>query len=121
MVKGLPRVHRVVAAVDCGVVVNPDGVAAQVEGAVVYGLSAALIEELQIKNGAIAQSNFHDYPVLRMNEMPRIEVHLLPVGDRPSGAGEPGVPPTAPAIANALFALTGKPVRSLPMADLKFT
>jgi isoquinoline 1-oxidoreductase beta subunit len=118
---GAVKVHRIVAAFDCGLVVNPMGVEAQLQSAIVYGLSAALMGKITLKDGQVQQSNFHDYPVLRMNEMPRIEVHLLPVGDRPSGAGEPGVPPTAPAIANALFALTGKPVRSLPMADLKFT
>ena len=112
---GNVRVHRVVAAVDCGTVVNPDGVRAQMEGAIVFGLSAALKGQITIQDGAVQQSNFHDYPVLRLEEAPVIEVHLVPSTERPSGMGEPGVPPIAPAVANALFAATGKRVRKLPL------
>jgi isoquinoline 1-oxidoreductase beta subunit len=111
---GSPRVHRVVAAVDCGVVINPDGARSQTEGGIGYGLAAALYGAITIANGAVMQKNFDGYRVLRMNEMPEIEVHLLESDEAPSGLGEPGVPPIAPAVANALFALTGKRHRSLP-------
>ncbi len=120
MVKGMPRVHRVVAAVDCGVVVNPDGVAAQVEGAVVYGLSAALKGSITIANGAAVQGNFDSFEVLRIDEMPTIEVHLVPSQEPPTGTGEPALPPIAPALANAIFALVGKRVRRLPMRRSDF-
>jgi isoquinoline 1-oxidoreductase subunit beta len=109
------RVHRVVAAVDCGTVVNPDIVAAQVESAIVYGLTAALHGEITIDRGRVAQSNFHDYPLLRMREMPVVEVHIVPSTEAPTGIGEPGTPPIAPAVANAVFTLTGTRLRSLPM------
>jgi isoquinoline 1-oxidoreductase beta subunit len=113
---GRPRVHRVVCAIDCGTVVHPDGVRAQMESGVVYGLSAALHGAITIKGGAVEQTNFDSYPVLRMNEMPAVEVHLVPSTEAPSGAGEPAVPPIAPAVANAVFALTGRPVRRLPIS-----
>jgi isoquinoline 1-oxidoreductase beta subunit len=113
------RVHRVVAAYDCGLAVNPMTVEAQVQSAIAFALSAALHGKITLKDGRVEQSNFHDYPVLRLNEMPRVEVHLVPGGDKPTGVGEPGVPPLAPAVANAVFALTGKRVRSLPLADQK--
>ncbi len=112
---GKPRVHRVVCAVDCGIAVNPWGIEAQVEGSVVYGLSAALHGEITVDRGRVQQSNFHDYPVLRMNEMPKVEVYIVESGEAPTGIGEPGVPPIAPAVTNALFALTGKRVRKLPI------
>jgi CO/xanthine dehydrogenase Mo-binding subunit len=111
---GTPRVHRIVTAIDCGTPVNPDGIAAQVEGSVVYGLSAALKEAITIKGGAVEQSNFHDFELLRLDEMPVVEVHVIPSTEAPSGTGEPGLPPTAPAVANAIFALTGKRLRRLP-------
>ena len=117
LVDGKVRVHKVVAAFDCGLVVNPMTVEAQVQSAVAFGLSAALRGRITFKDGQVQQSNFHDYPVLRMNEMPLVEVHLVPGGDRPTGVGEPGTPPVAPAVANALFALTGKRVRKLPLMD----
>jgi len=113
--KGKVRVHRVVCAVDCGTVVNPDTVEAQVEGAVVYGLSAALRGEITLKDGAVVQGNFDDYEPLRMDEMPAVEVHLVPSGEAPGGIGEPGLPPIAPAVVNALAVLTGRRVRSLPI------
>ncbi len=110
------RVHRVVCAIDCGMVVNPDTIAAQIEGGIVYGLSAALKGKVTIEKGGVKQSNFHDYQVLRMSEMPVVEVYLVPSGDLPGGVGEPGTPPIAPAVANAVFAATGKRVRTLPIA-----
>jgi isoquinoline 1-oxidoreductase subunit beta len=113
---GKPRVHRVVSAIDCGFAVNPMTVEAQVQSAIVFGLSAALYGAISFKDGRVEQSNFHDYPVLRMNEMPRVEVHIVPTRERPTGVGEPGTPPIAPALANALFALTGKRIRRLPIA-----
>ncbi|HEY3277655.1 MAG TPA: xanthine dehydrogenase family protein molybdopterin-binding subunit [Syntrophorhabdaceae bacterium] len=118
---GTPRVHRVVCAIDCGRAVNPLTIEAQLESAVVFGLSAALHGAITFKNGRVEQSNFHDYPVLRMNEMPVVEVHIVPSTENPSGVGEPGTPPIAPAVANAIFAATGKRVRRLPIAaiDLK--
>jgi isoquinoline 1-oxidoreductase subunit beta len=118
---GKVRVHRVVCAVDCGRFVNPDTIAAQMEGGIVYGLSAALYGAITFKNGRVEQRNFNDYPVLRMNEMPEVEVHIMPSQEEPSGIGEPGVPPIAAAVGNAVFALTGKRIRRLPIRaeDLK--
>jgi isoquinoline 1-oxidoreductase beta subunit len=111
---GRVRVHRVVCAVDCGICVNPAGVRAQMEGAVAFGLSAALHGELTLKGGRVQQSNFHDYPLLRLNEMPEVEVHIVSSDEKAGGIGEPGVPPVAPAVANAVFAATGKRQRRLP-------
>lgn len=113
--EGRIKLHKVVCAVDCGQVINPDIVTAQVESAVVFGLTAALYGDIRIEDGAVKQSNFHDYPMLRMNEMPEIEVHILPVDRAPAGIGEPGVPPAAPALANAIFAATGQRLRNLPL------
>ena len=112
---GRIRVHRVVCAIDCGPVINPDGVEAQMQSGIVYGLSAALYGEITLRDGRVEQSNFHDYPVLRLDEMPRIEVRIVRSNDKMGGAGEPGTPPIAPAVANALFALTGKRLRRLPL------
>jgi isoquinoline 1-oxidoreductase subunit beta len=112
--KGEARVHRVVCAIDCGPTVNPETIRAQMEGAIVYGLSAALHGEITFEKGRVRQSNFHDYPVLRMNEMPKVEVHIVESKDSMGGVGEPGTPPIAPAVANAIFAATGKRIRSLP-------
>ena len=109
------RVHKVVCAVDCGRVVNPDTIAAQMESAVAFGLSAALYGQITFKNGRVEQSNFHDYPILRMNEMPIVEVHIMKSEEPPGGVGEPGVPPVAPAVANALYAASGVRMRTLPM------
>jgi len=113
--EGKVRVHRVVAAVDCGTALNPDSVEHQVEGSVVYGLSAALRGEITVAGGAVVQGNFDDYEPLRMHEMPAVEVHLLPSRAPPGGVGEPGLPPLAPAVANALHAVTGARVRRLPI------
>jgi isoquinoline 1-oxidoreductase beta subunit len=109
------RVHRVVCAIDCGTAVNPAGVVAQMEGGVVFGLSAALYSEITLRAGRVQQSNFHDYPPLRLHEAPVVEVHIVPSTEPPSGVGEPGVPPIAPAVANAVFAATGKRLRRLPL------
>jgi isoquinoline 1-oxidoreductase subunit beta len=111
---GAPRVHRVVAAVDCGMTVNPTIIERQIEGAIAYGLTAALYGKITLKDGRVEQSNFHDYPILRSNEMPKVEVHIVASTEKPGGIGEPGTPPIAPAVANALFAATGKRLRSLP-------
>jgi len=108
------RVHRVTAALDCGTCVNPEGARAQIEGAVGFGLSAALYGEITLKGGRVQQSNFHDYDMLRIDAMPAVEVHLVPSGEKPGGVGEPGVPPVAPAVANAVFAATEKRLRRLP-------
>ncbi len=113
--QGEPRVHRVVCAVDCGVVVNPDIVTMQMESGIAYGLSAALYGEITLKDGQVEQGNFDRYRVLRINEMPKVEVYMVPSAEPPTGVGEPGTPPIAPAVANALFALTGKRVRRLPI------
>jgi isoquinoline 1-oxidoreductase beta subunit len=111
---GKVRVHRVVAAVDCGLVINPDGVQQQIESAIVYGLSAALHGSITLENGQVLQSNFHDYAPLRYSEMPQVEVHIVESSETPTGIGEPGTPPIAPAVANAVFALTGKRLRRMP-------
>lgn len=113
---GQLQVHRIVCAVDCGVVVNPDIVTAQIEGGVIYGLAAALDGEITIEKGRVVQSNFHDYRVLRLADAPKIEVHIVPSDEAPTGVGEPGTPPVAPAVTNAIFAATGKRIRSLPIS-----
>jgi len=112
---GKIRVHRVVCAVDCGICINPAGVKAQMESAIVFGLSAALYGEVTLKDGRVEQGNFNDYPVLRMNEMPKIEVYIVNSDEKSGGAGEPGTPPIAPAVANAVFAATGKRLTRLPL------
>ncbi len=113
--KDAPRVHRVVVAVDCGTVVNPGIVAQQMEGGVIFGLTAALYGRIDVTDGVVQQKSFPDYPLLRLAECPAIETHIVPSTLPPTGAGEPGTPPIAPAVANAVFALTGKRLRSLPL------
>jgi len=113
--EGTVQVHRVVCAVDCGRVINPATVEAQMQGAIVYGLTAALKGGITIDRGRVQQSNFSDYDLWRMNEMPHVEVHIVPSEESPTGCGEPGVPPVAPAVCNAIFAATGKRIRSLPV------
>ncbi|ACY16450.1 xanthine dehydrogenase family protein molybdopterin-binding subunit [Haliangium ochraceum] len=113
---GMPKVERVVCAVDCGVAINPDNVRAQVEGGLGYGLGAALYNEITLEGGRVVQSNFDQYRPLRIQDMPTVEVHIVPSGNAPSGIGEPGLPPIAPAVANAYFRLTGKRITSLPFA-----
>jgi isoquinoline 1-oxidoreductase beta subunit len=112
---GRPRVHRVVAAVDCGIAVNPQIVAQQMEGGVVFGLSAALYGRIDIEGGVVKQRNFPDYRLVSMVDAPLVETHIVASQRHPSGMGEPGVPPIAPAVANALFVLTGKRARGLPL------
>ena len=109
------RVDRVVCAVDCGVAVNPDVVRAQMEGGIGFGLAAALHSAITLKDGVVEQSNFHQYPPLRINEMPKVEVHIVASTEKPTGVGEPGTPVIAPAVANAIAAATGKRLRSLPL------
>ncbi|NMG32266.1 xanthine dehydrogenase family protein molybdopterin-binding subunit [Aromatoleum evansii] len=111
------KVDRVVCAVDCGIAVNPDVIRAQMEGGIGFGLSAALSGAITLKDGVVEQSNFHDYPVLRIDQMPAVEVHIVPSAAKPTGVGEPGVPPIAPALVNALFAATGKRIRTLPIGE----
>lgn len=113
--QGKVRVHRFVCAIDCGVYVNPGIIEAQAHSGVVFGMSAALYGELTFTDGKLDQSNFHDYQMVRMNECPEFEVHIVQNNEKSGGIGEPGVPCTAPAIANAIFAATGKPVRKLPI------
>ena len=109
------RVHRVVCAIDCGIAVNPEAIVAQMESGIAFGLGATLYSKLHISHGRVVESNFHDYRVLRMNEMPVVEVHIVPSTAKPGGVGEPGVPPIAPAVANAVAKLTGQRLRELPL------
>ena len=112
---GKVAVERVSCAVDAGFAVNPDGMVAQMESGIVYGLSAALYGEISISAGRVQQSNFHDYPVLRMDEMPVVETVIVNSGETLGGGGEPGTPPTAPALANAIYDATGVRLRELPV------
>jgi isoquinoline 1-oxidoreductase beta subunit len=120
---GEVQVHKVVCAVDCGRIVNPDTIEAQMESGIVFGLSATLFSEITFNKGRVEQSNFHDYRLMRMRHMPLVEVHIMPSEEKPGGVGEPGVPPIAAAVANAIFAVTGKRIRRLPIRaeDLKST
>lgn len=113
---GLPKVERVVVAADCGIAINPDVIKAQLEGGMGFGLSAALFASVDLEDGRVVQSNFHDYRVLRINEMPDVEVHIVASKEKPTGIGEPGTPPIAPAIANAWSKLTGQHVFTLPFS-----
>jgi isoquinoline 1-oxidoreductase subunit beta len=112
---GEVRVHRLVSAVDTGVVVNPDTVVAQLEGGLIFGLTAALYGEIDIEKGRVRQSNFHDYRMLRMDQTPAIEVYLIPSGEVPGGIGETGTTAGPPAVRNAIFAATGIALRRLPI------
>jgi isoquinoline 1-oxidoreductase beta subunit len=113
--EGEVRIHKVVCAIDCGRVVNPETIVAQMESAIVFGLSAARYGSITLKDGRVEQSNFDDYRMLRIDEMPAVEVHIVPSTEPPGGVGEPGVPPIAPAVANGMFAVTGKRIRRLPI------
>jgi isoquinoline 1-oxidoreductase beta subunit len=108
------RVHRVTCVIDCGIAVNPLSIAAQMESGIAFGLGAALHGAMTIRDGRVQESNFHDYRVLRLNEMPHVDVEIVASREKSGGAGEPGTPPIAPAVANAVFALTGKRLRALP-------
>ena len=112
--KGYVTVDRVVCAVDCGTPINPDVIAAQMEGGIGFGLGAVLYGAITLKDGRVEQDNFNSYRVLRMNEMPKVEVHIVPSVEAPTGVGEPGVAPVGPAVANAIFAATGKRMYVLP-------
>jgi isoquinoline 1-oxidoreductase beta subunit len=111
------KVDRVVCAVDCGLAINPDVIVAQMQGGIGFGLSAALHGAITLKDGRVEQSNFHEYIPLRINEMPAVDVHIVPSAEKPTGVGEPGVPPIAPAVVNALYNATGKRIRKLPIAN----
>ena len=113
--KGVVKIHRITCAVDCGLAVNPDGVKAQMESGIIFGLTALLYGEVILEQGRVKQRNFHDYRMLRMHETPEITVHIAPSTEKMGGAGEPGVPPVAPAVVNAIFAATGKRIRRLPL------
>src|SRR6185312_9816195 len=113
--QGAVKVNRIVSAVDIGIAVNPEGVRAQVESAIVYGLTAALKSQITIQDGRAVESNFNKFPTLAMNETPRLEVYIVPSEVAPTGIGEPGLPPVAPAVMNAIFAATGKRIRRLPV------
>ena len=110
-----PKVERIVCAVDCGVAVNPDIIKAQMEGGIGYGLGAALRDAITLTGGVVDQANFDTYEPLRMSDMPKVEVHIVASTERPTGVGEPGVPPLAPAVANAVFKATGRRLLSLPL------
>ena len=118
---GTVTVHRVVCAIDCGKVVNPLTIEAQMQGGIVYGLTAALKGEITLDHGRVQQGNFDDYQMLRINEMPAVEVRIVPSEEAPTGCGEPGVPPIAPAVCNAIFAATGKRIRKLPIRPEELT
>ena len=113
---GALKVHRIISAIDCGMAVNPDGLKAQIEGGIIFGLTAALHGEITIDKGAVVQANFRDYDMVRLAECPDIEVHIIESDVPLGGAGEPGVPPVAPAVTNAIFAATGVRVRELPLS-----
>ncbi|MBP9232632.1 MAG: xanthine dehydrogenase family protein molybdopterin-binding subunit, partial [Phenylobacterium sp.] len=114
LVDGQPKVGRVITAVECGTPISPDQIAAQMEGGICYGLSAALYGKISLKDGVVEQTNFDTYRVLRNSEAPTVETHIFPSGNAPSGTGEPGTPVIAPAVANALLALNGQATGSLP-------
>jgi isoquinoline 1-oxidoreductase beta subunit len=118
---GRPRIHKVTVAADCGQIIHPGIVEAQLSGSVVAGLAAALYGEITIEKGRVKQGNFNDYPLLRMHEMPDVAVHIVQNHEPPGGVGEPAVPPIAPAVANALFVLTGRRVRRLPFVAARPT
>jgi isoquinoline 1-oxidoreductase beta subunit len=114
---GRPRAHKVFSSVDCGQVVNPDGAAAQIMGGIIMALSSCIDESITLEQGAVVQSNFNDYPILKLAEAPEVDVHFLQSTASMGGIGEPGVPPTAPALGNAIFAATGKRIRQLPFRN----
>jgi isoquinoline 1-oxidoreductase beta subunit len=112
---GSVKVKRITCALDCGIAINPNTIEAQVQSAIVYGLSAALYDQITLKDGRVEQSNFHDYPAPRINEIPVIEVHIVKSSEAPGGMGEPGTSALPPAVTNAIFAATGVRLRKLPV------
>jgi len=114
---GAVKVHRVTVAADPGRMVNPDTVEAQIQSSIAFGMGPALMQEITLDKGRVQQTNFHQFPVVRMNQMPRIEVFIVPSREKPTGVGEPATPVIAPALANAILALQGKPLRALPMSS----
>jgi CO/xanthine dehydrogenase Mo-binding subunit len=117
--RGKLKVHRVDCVIDCGLVINPDSVRAQLEGSIIMGMSAALFEQITLEDGRVAQSNFDDYRIARMRDTPEINVSIVKSDANPTGAGEPGISPIVPAITNAIFAATGKRLRRLPIGRQK--
>lgn len=117
VVAGEVKVHRMVSAIDCGLAVNPDSLKAQMESSISFGLGAAMQSEITFKDGMVQQSNFHDYQVMRMGNMPKVEVYIVQSTEKMGGVGEPGLPPVAPAVTNAIFAATGKRIRALPIGN----
>jgi isoquinoline 1-oxidoreductase beta subunit len=115
------KLHRVTTVIDCGVAVNPRNIRAQMEGGIVFGLSAAFYGEITIKDGAVEQSNFHDYRLIHLADMPKIDIIILESGEKPGGVGEEAVGPVAPAVVNALFAATGRRIRQLPLSKAGFS
>jgi isoquinoline 1-oxidoreductase beta subunit len=113
--QGEVRVRRIISAVDTGIAVNPDTIAAQIEGGLIFGLTAALYGEITIENGRVQQSNFHDYRMLRIDQAPKIDIHLIKSGEPPGGIGETGVTAGPPALRNAIYAATGVALRRLPI------
>lgn len=113
--RGVIYVDRVVIAVDCGIAINPDIIEAQMQGGMGFGLSAALYSELTLDQGRVVQSNFNDYQILRIDQMPEVAVYIVPSAEPPTGVGEPATPVIAPAVANAVFAATGQRLRKLPL------
>jgi len=114
-------IDKVYCVIDCGRIVNPDTIEAQMQSGIVYGLSAAMFGQITIEKGQVQQQNFPQYEVVRMNTMPHVEVHIMDVDEYPGGVGEPGTPPAAPAVANAIFAATGDRLRSLPFSNHGYT
>jgi CO/xanthine dehydrogenase Mo-binding subunit len=114
--RGQVKVHKITCVIDCGQTVNPRIVESQLESGIIYGLSAALWGDITLRNGRVQQRNFNEYRVLRLNETPEIEIHIVPSNAAPGGIGETGVPPVAPAVCNAIFAATGNRLRRLPIA-----
>ena len=109
------KIHKMTCAIDCGIVINPDGVHAQAEGGITLGLTAALSGAITLSKGRVEQSNFHNYKLITMREMPPVEAYMVPSGERPTGVGEPPVHPTPPALVNAIHAATGKRIRRMPI------
>ncbi len=118
---GMPKVHKVTCAVDCGEAINPDNIESQIESAIIYGMTGAFFGEITVDGGQVVEGNFPEYEMVRLADVPEIDVYIIESGAPMGGIGEPGLPPTAPAITNAVFALTGQRVRQLPLKNYDFT